>query len=133
MAYLLDTCCISDIVRGDAASLQRFKSCNPGELAISTITQMEVAFGLAKNPVRAGKIAPFIKDVYRSIHILPFDSEAAELAGKIRHDLQKQGTPIGAYDLLIAAAALDHGYTLVTSNVKEFSHVSALKIDNWRE
>ena len=59
------------------------------------------------------------------------DSEIAEIAGKIRAELEKKGMSIGPYDLLIGASALARGYTLVTHNTKEFSRIDSLLIEDW--
>ena len=68
-----------------------------------------------------------------NMEILGFDVEAADCYGKIRADLEKKGTPIGSLDMMIAGHAQSLGYTVVTNNVKEFSRVAALKIENWAE
>lgn len=64
-------------------------------------------------------------------HSLPFDDAAAELAGILRAQLGQPGTPIGPYDLQIAAIALVNGCTLVTHNVSEFSRVPNLVFEDW--
>ena len=71
--------------------------------------------------------------VLANMEILGFDVEAADCYGKIRADLEKKGTPIGPLNMMIAGHAQSLGYTVVTNNVKEFSRVSALKIENWAE
>ena len=68
-----------------------------------------------------------------NMEILGFDVEAADCYGKIRADLEKKGTHIGPLDMMIAGHAQSLGYTVVTNNVKEFSGVSALRIENWAE
>ena len=62
---------------------------------------------------------------------LPFDDVAANLFGIIRSQLESQGTPIGSYDLQIAAIALAHNLTLVTHNSREFSRVEGLRWEDW--
>lgn len=62
---------------------------------------------------------------------LPFDDVAANLFGIIRSQLESKGTPIGSYDLQIAAIALAHHLTLVTHNVREFSRVEGLQWEDW--
>ena len=71
--------------------------------------------------------------VLANMEILGFDVEAADCYGKIRADLEKKGTPIGPLNMMIAGHAQSLGYTVVTNNVKEFSRVSALRIENWAE
>lgn len=63
---------------------------------------------------------------------LPFSGEATQLCGEIRADLARKGTPIGPYDLQIAAIALSHNCTLVSNNTDEFSRVAGLKLEDWQ-
>lgn len=67
------------------------------------------------------------------LEIAPFDALAAQHTGRIRAELERQGTPIGAFDLLIAGHARSLGYTLVTNNGREFSRVPRLSLENWTE
>jgi tRNA(fMet)-specific endonuclease VapC len=132
MGYLLDTCVISDFVKGEENTLKQFKSISPTDIFISSLTVMEVKYGLAVNPQRAIKIQPLIETIFNSITILPFASKEAEQAAQIRGILKLAGSPIGAYDVLIAATAVTHNYIVVTSNVREFQRVPNLQIENWR-
>jgi len=93
---------------------------------------MELKYGLAINPQRALKIQSMIESLLGSITILPFGVAEAEQAAQIRSILKTAGTPIGAYDVLIAAIALTHNHIVVTSNVREFQRVPSLQIENWR-
>ena len=68
-----------------------------------------------------------------NIEILDFDAAAAESYGKIRADLEKQGTPIGTLDMMIAGHAKSLNYIVVTKNTKEFGRVKDLKLENWAE
>ena len=65
------------------------------------------------------------------ITLLPFEPEDAEEAGDIRAVLESAGTPIGPYDILIAAQARRRGAVLVTANIGEFSRVQGLATENW--
>jgi tRNA(fMet)-specific endonuclease VapC len=132
MKYLLDTCTVSYFVRGESHVLQRIKETSPRDLSISTITQMEIEFGLQLNPERAKKINKIITHLLDNIHVLPFTHEDAHCAAAIRAALQRKGLNIGAYDVLLAGCALHRGLIFVTSNVKEFERVSGLQVENWR-
>jgi tRNA(fMet)-specific endonuclease VapC len=132
MGYLLDTCVISDFVKGEESTLKVLKSNIPSNIFISSLTVMEVKYGLAINLQRAIKIQSLIETLLGTITILPFGVEEAEQAAKIRSILKIAGTPIGAYDVLIAATALTQNHILVTSNVREFQRVPNLQIENWR-
>lgn len=133
MRYLLDTCVISDFVKGEAGTILKLKQTSPPDVAISAITVMELRYGLALNPQRAQKVEPVIDGLLSSATILPFSTEEAEQAAQIRADLKAQGRPIGPYDVLIAATALRHHLIMVTSNQREFERVPGLSIDNWRQ
>ena len=100
-------------------------------IAVSTIVLFELYFGAAKSAFaerNARRIAEFASS---TIHVLEFDAEDAAEAGEIRNHLKKAGTPIGAYDVLIAAQARRRGALLVTANVREFARVPGLRIEDW--
>ncbi|BAY24229.1 hypothetical protein NIES2100_40230 [Calothrix sp. NIES-2100] len=132
MGYLLDTCVISDFVKGEELTIKRLKSSTPSDIFMSSLTVMEVKYGLAINPQRAIKIQPLIETLLSTITIVSFGVAEAEQAAKIRSILKTAGTPIGAYDVLIASTALTHNHILVTSNIREFQRVPSLQIENWR-
>jgi tRNA(fMet)-specific endonuclease VapC len=128
--FLLDTCTISDFVKGDVNTLAQIKLRSPVEIAVSALTLMEVRYGLLINPGKAKKIQPIIDELFDSISIIPFGSDEAAYAARLL--LKQAGTPIGAYDLLIGATALCHNLTLITANTKEFERIEGLLLDNWR-
>lgn len=132
MKFLLDTCTISDFVNGRYQVGEQLLSHPPSEIAVSTVTLMEIEYGLRLNPAKAKKIEKPLFEILEIIHQLPFEKGDALAAANIRLTLKKQGLPIGPYDLLIAGAALNRKLILVTSNEKEFSRVKDLKIENWR-
>jgi tRNA(fMet)-specific endonuclease VapC len=124
---------ISDFIKGETGTQTRLKQTPPREIAISSITMMELNYGLALNPKRAEKVEPIITSFLSSVTILPFGISEAEQTAKIRAKLKSQGQPIGAYDLLIAATALQNNLIMVTSNQREFERVGNLQLENWRE
>jgi len=133
MIYLLDTCVLSDFARGDAGTLTRVKATPPSAIAVSSITSMEIEFGLALHPVRARRLAPVMRALLETVAILPYGAEDGRATAALRAALQKRGRPIGAYDVLIAGCALARGLVLVTGNEREFGRVSGLTIENWRQ
>ena len=98
--------------------------------AVSSVTLFELEYGAAKS-LWPEKNRNLIKLFLAPLAILPFDSEDAIAAGEIRRLLEKAGTPIGPYDLQIAAQGVARGYTVVTHNTGEFSRVPNLKIEDW--
>ena len=131
MKYLLDTCVISDFVKGHPLTLKRLKVEAPKDIAISSVTLMEINFGLALNPARAKKIRPIITDLTESITILPYENNDAKTTALIRAQLQKQGKTIGPYDIMIAGTALSRQLMMVTSNTKEFNRITGLNLEDW--
>jgi len=98
--------------------------------SVSVITLFELWFGVVKSArpaENAGQIDAFLP----TIRLLEFDEDDARVAAQLRLQLTRAGTPIGSYDLLIAAQALRHGLTLVTANTREFSRVPDLRWENW--
>ncbi len=133
MIYLLDTCVVSDFIKGDRRTLERVKGTFPNNIAVSSITTMEIAYGLALNPEKAKKIQPMLSDFLKAVSILPFEEKDGDCSGKIRSFLRRKGMPIGGYDVLLAGTALNRGLILVTSNLYEFERIEGLCLENWRE
>lgn len=133
MRYLLDTCVISDFIKGEPGTQARLKQTPPTDIAVSVITAMELRYGLLINPQRAQKVEPTISSFLASVTILSFGNAEAEQAAQIRAILKVQGQPIGAYDVLIASTALQHNLLMVTANQREFDRVSGLQTENWRQ
>jgi tRNA(fMet)-specific endonuclease VapC len=79
----------------------------------------------------AGDYLALSSVVLSELGLLDFDDEDARTAGQLRATLEKAGTPIGAYDLLIAGQALRRGLTVVTANTSEFSQVTGLSWQDW--
>ncbi|HLB55840.1 MAG TPA: type II toxin-antitoxin system VapC family toxin [Coxiellaceae bacterium] len=132
MKYLLDTCSISDFVKNDLNTVKHVQNTSPAEIAISSITVMELEYGLLHDPIRTKKLKPIIQALVSSIIILPYTEEDANYSAFIRAAMRKAGTPIGSYDVLIAGVALRYQLILVTANEKEFQRVPKLVIENWR-
>jgi tRNA(fMet)-specific endonuclease VapC len=132
MRYLLDTCAVSDFAQGQPRVLDRVKSLSPDDIAISAVTEMEVAYGLRLNPKLGPRLAPVMDALFRTVHLLPYDSAAAQATAALRAALKVRGRPIGAYDALIAGTAIAHGLVVVTSNVRQFSRVEGLRVEDWR-
>lgn len=133
MKYLLDTCTVSDFVKGQSGVMARIKATSPKLILVSTLTRMEIDYGLALNPERARKLAPMLDAFVSVVGTVPFDEADAQAAAAIRAALKSRGQPIGAYDALIAGTGVARGLIVVTSNVGEFSRVSGLQIENWRD
>ena len=112
--------------------LQRFKQEINNGICISSITLAELEYGMKRSSDPAKNEQALLRFL-APLDVLPFESAAASEYGAIRAYLQKQGTPIGPLDMLIAGHAKAENLILVTNNVREFERVPALKIENWAE
>lgn len=130
--FLLDTNVISDFVRGERSVQTRLKSSRPDLLALSSITVMEIEYGLALQRVRARRLRPVLDALIASMSVLPFTVADAGAAAAVRAVLRRRGRPIGPYDVLLAGCALSRGLVLVTANTDEFARVDGLNVEDWR-
>jgi tRNA(fMet)-specific endonuclease VapC len=129
--YLLDTnICIYIIKPQPPQVFARFQSLALGEVGISSITLAELEYGVQQSQAQQ-KNKPALEEFILPLVVIPFDKVAASYYGDLRASLERQGTPIGPLDLMIAAHALSLKTTLVTPKVREFARVAQLKIENW--
>jgi len=131
MRYMLDTnICIYLIKRQPREVIEKFQGIAPGEIAISSVTVAEMMYGVAKSQHK-DKNKSALESFLAPLEIVDFDFKAAQHYGTVRAYLEKMGTPIGAYDLMIAAHALSLGLVLVTNNKREFQRIPDLIVENW--
>jgi len=124
MRYLLDTNAVIQLLNDTSSPLaRRARQEKPGDIAISAIVAHELFYGAFRSRRAERNVA--VIDALQ-FPVLEFDKEDARQSGKIRAALGARGTPIGPYDLLIAAQALRTGATLVTEHVSEFARVPGL-------
>lgn len=131
MNYLLDTNTCIQYLNGRSPNVkQRLESTAAKEIVVCSIVKAELFFGSMKsvNPKRSLAKQKKFLDQFDS---LPFDDQSAEIYGRIRAQLESQGTPIGPTDLLIAAIAVANQTTLITHNTREFNRVAGLQIEDW--
>ena len=131
MKFLLDTnICIYIIKQKPPEVLERFNTYQVGDIGVSSITVAELEFGVQKSQF-SEKNQQALTQFFLPLKIVDFDRTAAITYGNVRTVIEKRGTPIGSLDTLIAAHALSLQVTLITNNVKEFSRVPNLQLDNW--
>jgi tRNA(fMet)-specific endonuclease VapC len=129
--FLLDTDTCIDILRGLKSVLQKLQLLSPDDCSVSSITVFELYAGtlLSRDPERERvKVERFLEQMT----VIAFDRVAAQHAASIRVELQRNGSTIGAYDLLIAAEARRSGLILVSSNVRELGRIANLRLESWR-
>ena len=129
--YLLDTnICIYAMKNSFPNLSQKLFRVSPSEIFISSITVGELEYGCSKS--RWGKRSRNVMNLFLAAYtILPFDQDDAVVFGRIRAELAKAGSPIGPYDIQIAAQCISRGLTVVTHNTGEFSRVPGLGVEDW--
>lgn len=131
MRYLLDTdICIYIAKRKPAKVLARLERLQSGDVGMSLISYIELVYGAYKSR-RVDKNLASIEQLAQVIPVQMPDGAVARHYGRVRAELERKGSPIGAYDLLIAAHALSLGLILVSNNTREFSRVEGLRVENW--
>lgn len=129
---MLDTNIVSAMLRSPAGPLaRRLEVAGLESLCVSALVASELRFGAHKKD--SARLVRLVEDVLARVDILPYDASASIAYAGIRSRLERLGTPIGLTDLFIAAHALSLDLTLVTANVREFSRVEGLKVENWLE
>lgn len=133
MRDMLDTDISSYIIRERPPHLlARFRQIPTDQLCLSVVTLAELLYGVERSSSTRVNRAIVERFVNRLL-ILRWNRAAAEQDAQIRTTLEVAGTPIGAMDMMIAAHARSLGSIIVTNNVRHFSRVPDLKIENWAE
>jgi tRNA(fMet)-specific endonuclease VapC len=132
--FCLDTNVVIGVMNGRAPRVQARLAAEliaRTPLLIPAIVRFELWHG-ARKSARPERNLARIDEFFSAIpDVLAFDAADAEEAGDIRAHLEKSGTPIGAYDVLIAAQARRRGAALVTGNLREFQRVPRLTVADW--
>ena len=128
MQYMLDTNTVSHLFRQHPVVMKKLEQVAPSEVCISSITEAELCYGVAKRQNKALKAA--VMAFLDSVTVYDWDSDAASHYGELRASMEKKGKVMGALDQLIAAHAASRNLTIVT-NDHAFAMVSNLKVEDW--
>lgn len=135
MNYLVDTNVCIAVVNGTPRSVvEHFDSevrAGAG-IFVSSISTFELWYGVAKSQQREFNRIRLEIFLAGAAQLLQFSEEDSVRAGELRALLEKQGTPVGSFDTLIAGQALARGLVMVTHNVREFAQVPGLKVEDWQ-
>ena len=133
MRFLLDTNACIRLLNGTSQRLvDTMRHHDPSEICLCSVVKAELMYGAYRSSRTADNLR-LLKRFFRPFLSIPFDDRCVEAYGLIRRDLESQGAPIGANDLLIAATARAHDLIVVTHNVREFGRVPGLEIEDWEE
>jgi tRNA(fMet)-specific endonuclease VapC len=129
MKYLLDANAVIALLNNrESPAAERARQHQPMDIGISSIVVYELYYGAFKSQRSLQNVALIDSLLFE---VADFDKEDARQAGEVRAVLASKGTAIGAYDILIAGQAKSRNVVLVTHNIREFSRVPGLKIEDW--
>jgi len=131
ISYSLDTNAVIALIgRKSDILINRILRSPPNSIALSSIVVYELYFGAHKSAKIQYNLET-LRLLLADFPIMEFDQQDAFAAGEIRAVLERKGTPIGSYDILIAGQAKARDLTLITNNVGEFSRVDGLRVEDW--
>ncbi|MDP3479254.1 MAG: type II toxin-antitoxin system VapC family toxin [Desulfoprunum sp.] len=130
LKYMLDTNIVIYVIKRRPVELLEVFNRHAGQMCMSSITVAELLHGVEKSSMPDHNLLQ-VEDFISRLEVLPYGTKAASHYGQIRADLERKGTPIGDNDLHIAGHARSEGLTLVSSNIREFERVEALRVVNW--
>ena len=132
MTAFLDTNVLIDVLNGKRQAIQRYQSESDSgrRMVVSALVAHELMFGalISGRPDHHAKEARLL---LADLEIIDWAASDAFAAARLRTQLRALGEPIGSFDALIAGQAINHGWTLVTANTREFSRVEGLALENW--
>jgi tRNA(fMet)-specific endonuclease VapC len=131
VTFLLDTnVCIAYLEGRDTRVREQLLGTAPDRVALCSIVKAELLYG-ARNSGRVEHNLARLAVFFASLRSLPFDDEAAARYGSLRAQVRREGRPVGANDMLIAAIALAADATLVTRDDEEMSSIAGLRVTSW--
>ena len=133
MKYLLDTNVWIDYLTGRYPTVvTRIQESPPDDLCLSSVVMADLRYGAEKSK-RKRLNHDLLDTLARDVRCVEFDLDGARAYGELRTAVEKRGTPLGPYDMMIAAHALSLGLIVVTDNEREFGRVKSFPVENWRD
>ena len=128
--YLLDTDTLIFNLKGHAAVKRNLQEHLHDLIKVSVITLMELYYGAYKSQKLESNLAK-VRTIENTLEVVPLGNESAEIFGIYKSKLEKVGTPLDDFDLVLASCALAHNLTIVTNNARHFERIEGLKLTNW--
>jgi len=130
MKYLLDTNTCIKFLKGTSENIRNRVLSAENDISLCSIVKYELYYGAYKSKEVIDNLKK-IELFFNKFNTILFNDRCSKICGQIRADLEKNGLPIGPYDLQIASIALSNDLILVTHNIKEFNRISNLRIEDW--
>ena len=129
--FLLDTnICIYLIKARPREVLEHLRATPVALVALSAVTVAELMYGVEKS-MHPARNREALATLLAPLRVAPFDDRASELYGRVRAELERKGTPIGALDTMIAAHALAEDSVVITNNAREFLRIPGVAVEEW--
>ena len=128
--FILDTNTLIYFFKGLGSVADNLLAVSPKDIGIPAVVLYELEYGIAKSS-SPKKRTKQLEELCALVEVLTFGNKEAKTSATIRAVLEKKGTPIGPYDVMIAGTALSRQGVLVTNNTKEFRRVPKLQIIDW--
>ncbi|GJL52423.1 MAG: nucleic acid-binding protein [Nitrospirales bacterium] len=128
--YVIDTNTLIFFFKGRESVSQKLLSIPPKEIGIPSVVVYELEVGIAKSKASRKRLKQ-LEEMMSIITVLTFTVKEARSSAMIRAQLERKGRPIGPIDTLIAGTALAHQAILVTHNIKEFTRIDKLQVEDW--
>jgi tRNA(fMet)-specific endonuclease VapC len=128
--YVIDTNTLIYFFKGSESVSRKLLGIPPKEIGIPSVVVYELEVGIAKSKSPRKRLKQ-LEEMMSIITVLPFTAKEARCSAMIRAQLERKGLPIGPIDMLIAGTALAHQAILVTHNIKEFTRIDKLQIEDW--
>jgi tRNA(fMet)-specific endonuclease VapC len=128
--YLLDANVISALMHAPLGRVaQRVARAGERNVFTSVVVAAELQYGGQKRP--SARLDAALATVFEELEIIALEAGVIAHYARVRVALERDGNPIGANDMLIAAHALDLNATLVSDNEREFARIEGLRLENW--
>lgn len=128
--YILDTNTLIYFFKGIGKVADNLLAVSPKDIGIPAVVLYELEYGIARSTSPRKRMKQ-LEELCALVEVLNFGSEEAKASAMIRAALEKKGTPIGPYDVMIAGTAVSKQGILVTSNTKEFKRIPKLQLIDW--
>lgn len=128
--WVLDTNTLIYFFKGEGRVAGRLLAQAPADIGIPAIALYEQQVGIARSSAPEKRTRQ-LAELIAVVRVLPFHQREARAAADIGATLEREGRPIGPYDILIAGTALAHGAILVSRNGREFDRIKSLQVEDW--
>ena len=131
MKYLLDAGTLSAALMGRLPVARKLAETEPGDIALSVVSRMQVEIGLRTQPRARARYARLLRVMDQTLRLIEFGEAEARQAATLGAYLQANGVDIGPMELMLAAQAITHQHTLVVENTVPYQMVTGLNLENW--